>query len=112
MPRSAAWILLIAATVFAYSLAFTPFEHTTDRYRSNDDGGLTRVKIECPSPVSVLFFDDDTESGRDAGSCELPARGHLIESVLVFGVGLLLAWKPITRARPTSIGPLSDKLDV
>ncbi len=112
MPRTIAWILLISATVFAYTLAFTPFEHATNRYRSTEGGGLARVSIECPSPVSVLFFDETTESARDQGSCVLPARGHLLGAVLVFGVGLLLAYKPVTRARPSRIGPLSEKLDL
>ena len=112
MPRTVAWILLVSATVFAYTLAFTPFDHVTDRFRSTEGGGLVRVKIECPAPVSVLFFDADTDSERDSGSCVLPARGKLIEAGLVFGVGLLLTLKPVTQARPERIGPLSDKLDV
>lgn len=102
----------MAAAIFAYSLAFTPYDHLTGRYRSTDSGGLIRVEIECPPPVSVLFFDAQPESERDRGSCERSSRGHLIEAVLVIGVGLLLAWKPVTRKRPERIRPLSEKLDI
>lgn len=111
MPRTAAWIILVAASVLAYSLAFTSYGHVTGRYQSTEDGGLVRVKIECPSPVSVLFFDAEPESERDHGSCELSSRGHLIEAVLALGVGILIAWKPVTRPRPERIRPLSEKLD-
>ena len=111
MPRTAAWIVLIASSVFAYTLAFTPYDHLTNRYASTEGGGLTRVSIECPSPVSVLFFDAEPESARDEGACEMSARGHLIEAILLVGFGLLLAYKPVTRRRPERIGPLSAKLD-
>lgn len=40
-----------------------------------------RVKIECPSPVSVLFFDAQPDSERDEGACALSSRAHLIEAI-------------------------------
>ena len=110
MTKSTAWVILLAAGGLVYSLAFTSYEHATNRWETTDSGGPTRVRVECPPPWKVLLLDAEPASERDHGSCELSSRTLTVEAGFVVVVAFLLAWKPITRPEPERLETLSETI--
>lgn len=112
MSRLAAWVIVVAATVLVYSLAFTPFSDETDSWKSTDSGGLVRITIECPAPFRVLVMGDEPADPDEAGACDRSSRTLALEAGVVALAAGLLVWRPVTRRRPVHIEPLSKQIDV
>lgn len=113
MSRPIAWVVLVAAAGLIYSLAFTSYEQFNGTWRSTESGGLIKVTVECPAPFQVLVFGATPEEETDDPEfCVPSARTLAVEAGLVAVAAALLALKPVTRRRPTPIGPISDRIDV
>lgn len=112
MSRTLAWIIAAVAIGLIYSLAFTTYDLEVG-VESTESGGFTREYVECPPPYRVLVFDARPEGDGEADEnrCLLSSRSLAIEAGVVALAGGLLAWKPLTRARPKRIQPISEKLN-
>lgn len=104
--RAIGILVLLGGAALVYSLAFTEFEQRVQfQWELNEEGERVPVPhIVCPSAWSV-FVDDAQPEGIVTGDlCVLPARGNLIQAVMVGVVGLAIAAWIFTRTnRP---GPL------
>lgn len=112
MSRVTAWVIVVAAGLLVYSLAFTSFSGETDSWRSTDSGGLVRITIDCPSPFQVLVLGDEPADPEQAGQCDNSSRTLALEAGVVALAAGLLVWRPVTRKRPVHIEPLSKQIDV
>ncbi len=111
MSRLTAWIVLVASAALIYALAFTSYDHFSGTWESTDSGGLVKVTVECPPPFQVLVFGAEPAGLEQPGFCVRSSRTLAFEAAIVAIVAVLLAWKPVTRARPTPIGRISDRID-
>ncbi|MFZ0013366.1 MAG: hypothetical protein WAL25_04550 [Acidimicrobiia bacterium] len=111
MSRLTAWVILVAAAALIYSLAFSSYEHLTSTWTSTDSGGLTRVTVDCPSPIQVLLFGAEPEGSEDPGICVPSSRTLALEAAAVTVAGALLVWRPVTRRRPERLDPLSTRIN-
>lgn len=115
MTRWTAWVILLAAAGLIYSLAFTSYDQFSGSWQSTESGGLVKVTVECPAPFRVLVFDAGPDRVGDLDQpdfCVPSSRTLAFEAgVVALAAGLLL-WKPVTRRRPESISPISDKIDL
>jgi hypothetical protein len=110
MPKIVAWLIVIVAATLIYSLAFTPFSHMVG-YESSGSGGYVPKYVECPAPVSVLFFDAKPEDDSGTDACVPPARTLALEAGIVALVAGVLAWKPLRRSRPEPIERISARIN-
>jgi hypothetical protein len=111
MSRLSGWVILVAGAALIYSLAFSSYEHLTSTWTSTDSGGLTRVTVDCPSPIRVLLFGAEPQASEDPEVCVPSSRTLALEAGAVAIAAALLAWRPVTRRRPERIDPLSTRIN-
>ena len=110
MSRLVAWIIMGGAAILVFSLAFTPYEQRTDTWQSTDSGGLTQVTVTCPAPFRVLATGAGPPSEPASDVCVKSSRTLALEAGLVAVAAVLIAWKPVTRPRPTRLDPISKTI--
>lgn len=97
--RIAGVVIILVGLAIAYSLIFTAFDQRVQfQWELNNEGARVPIThVTCPSPWSVVV--DGTQPGGVVSGdlCVLPARGALIQGVVVVVVTLALGVWVYTR---------------